>query len=299
MVWNVQGTGNKRKINAIKEVVRTYKPTVLALVKTHMAEEHAIKMGSILGYAGQSRVNAIGFSGGIWLYWKKDVVTVTPIAEHQQFITVEISRNGELHWFFSAMYANPDPANMRELWVELENFARRNNRPWLLAAFTGPSHTWARGHSVETRQSARLDRALCNADWGALFENAMVRNIPAIQSDHCPLFISPNGFVPLNAINRPFGFQACWLTHENVKEFVDNSWPEEGIFTSHLGTLSKKLQNWNAEVFGDIFKQKKSLMARIEGCQCSLSLSRKTNIIKLEANLRGELDEVLAREELL
>ncbi|XP_074266599.1 uncharacterized protein LOC141589876 [Silene latifolia] len=305
MVWNVQGTGNKKKINANKEVVRIYKPTVLA--------------------------------GGIWLYWRKDVVTVTPIAEHQQFITVEISRNGELPWFFSAVYASLDPANRRQLWVELENFARHNNRPWLLAgdfnetrslrerhgrdhnmarrcenfdnwienceflelAFTGPSHTRARGNSVGTRQSARLDRALCNAYWGALFEDAMVRHVPIIQSDHCALFISPNGFVPLNAINRPFRFQACWLTHENFKEFVDESWPEEGIFTARLETLSQKLQTWNAEIFGNIFKQKKTLLACIEGCQRSLSLGRKSNLIKLEAKLRRELDEILAKEELL
>ncbi|XP_074265328.1 uncharacterized protein LOC141587759 [Silene latifolia] len=337
MVWNVQGTGSKNKISAIKEVVRTYKPTVLALVETHMGGDHAIKLGTILGYDGHSRVNAIGFSGGIWLYWKKDIVSINPIVEHQQFITVEISRNRELPWFFSAVYASPDSTNRRELWSELETFARMNNRPWIMAgdfnetrslaerhggnksmarrcerfnnwiencefielAFSGPAHTWARGNSVETRQSARLDRALCNAEWGELFEDAMVRHLPAIQSDHCPLFISPNGFVPLNAINRPFHFQACWLTHENFKEFIDNSWPDEGIFTHRLDILSRKLQDWNSNVFGNIFKQKRILMARIEGCQRELSKFRSSNLIKLEAKLRREYDEVLAREELL
>ncbi|XP_074306224.1 uncharacterized protein LOC141641463 [Silene latifolia] len=303
MVWNVQGTGSKNKISAIKEVVRAYKPTVLALVETHMGGDHAIKLGNILGYGDHSRVNTIGFSGGIWLYWKKDIVSINPIVEHQQFITVEISRNGELPWFFSAVYASPDPTNRRELWSELENFARMNNRPWIMAgdfnetrslserhggnesmarrcerfnnwiencefivlAFSGPAHTWARGNSVETRQSASLDKALCNAEWVEMFEDAMVRHLPAIQSDHCPLFISPNGFVPLNAINRPFRFQACWLTHENFKEFIDNSCPDEGNFTHRLDILSRKLQDWNSNVFGNIFRQKRTLMARIKG----------------------------------
>ncbi|XP_074289370.1 uncharacterized protein LOC141614525 [Silene latifolia] len=154
----------------------------------------------------------VGFSGGIWLYWRTNVVTVNPVREHAQFITVEVARNGDFPWFFSAVYASPDPTNRRELWTELENFARDNNRPWIMVgdfnetrslserhggdsnmarrcgrfnnwiencdlielAFTGPSHTWARGKSIETRQSARLDRALCNADWGAMFEEAMV-----------------------------------------------------------------------------------------------------------------------------
>ncbi|XP_074266591.1 uncharacterized protein LOC141589867 [Silene latifolia] len=166
-------------------------------------------------------------------------------------------------------------------------------------AFTGPSHTWARGNSLETRQSARLDMALCNSDWETMFEDAMIRHVSAIQSDHCPLFISPNGFVPLNAVNRPFRFHACWMIHEKFKEFVDNSWPEEGSFPSRLNELSHKLQTWNSEVFGDIFKQKRTLMARIEGFQLDLSLARRSNLIKLEAHLRKEIDDILARQEIL
>ncbi|XP_074299787.1 uncharacterized protein LOC141630954 [Silene latifolia] len=337
MVWNVQGTESKNKISAIKEVVKTNKPTVLTLVETHMGGEHAIKLGNILGYDGHARVNTVGFSRGIWVYWRNDLVSVTPITEHAQYLTFEVARNGELPWIFSAVYASPDPSNRRELWTELENFARVNNQPWLIAgdfnetrslserhggdqnmarrcerfnswiedcelielAFTGPNHTWARGNSMETRQSARLDRALCNSDWGIQFEEAMVRHLPAISSDHCPLFISPNGFVPLSAVNRPFRFQGCWLTHEDFKIFIDTNWPSEGIFPTRLDELSHKLQTWNEEVFGNIFRKKRELMARIEGCQRELSKTRVSHLIKLEVRLRKELEEVFAREELL
>ncbi|XP_074298539.1 uncharacterized protein LOC141629436 [Silene latifolia] len=293
MVWNVQGPGNNRKISAIKEVVRTYKPTVLALVETHMGDDHATKLEDILVYKGQSRVSAIGFSGGMWVYWNLEVVYVTPVTHHQQYITLEVARQGELPWFFSAVYASPDPTNRRVLWSELEEFARANNRPWLLTrdfnetrslserhggdynmarrcaifinwienceliklAFLGSAHTWARGNSVEIRQSARLDRALCNGDWGSLFEDAM--------------------------------------------EFVDQNWPSSGEFPVRLDGLSEKLQSWNSEIFGNIYKRKKSLIARIGGYQKELSIARRTNYIKLEAKLRKELDEVLAQEEIL
>ncbi|XP_074267507.1 uncharacterized protein LOC141590888 [Silene latifolia] len=337
LVWNVQGTGNKNKINAIKEVVRLYKPTVFALVETHMGGEHAIKLGNIIGYDGNARINTVGFSGGIWLYWKTELISVTPIVEHQQLMTVEIARNGDLPWFFSAVYASPDPTNRRELWVELENFARNNNHPWMLAgdfnetrnlnerhggdqnmmrrcekfnewieqcelielAFSGSSHTWARGNSLETRQSARLDRALCNSSWSTLFENALVRHLPAFQSDHCPLLISPNGFAPVSNINRPFKFQACWLKHENFTEFIEENWPSNGIFTDRLDKLSKDLQEWNKQTFGNIFRKKRELIARIGGCQRELSRARIGYLIKLEAKLRRELDDILEQEELL
>ncbi|XP_074293271.1 uncharacterized protein LOC141620249 [Silene latifolia] len=186
----------------MKELVKTYKPTIPALVETHMGGDHAENIQKIIGYEGHSRIDAVGFSGGIWVYWKTDIVNVVPVYEHSQFITLEVSRTGGVPWLFSAIYASPDPTNRRALWSELESFARRNNLPWLLAGdfnetrslderhggdsnmarrcdkfnnwienyelieleFSGPAHTWARGNTPETRQSARLDRALCNAE---------------------------------------------------------------------------------------------------------------------------------------
>ncbi|XP_074266442.1 uncharacterized protein LOC141589715 [Silene latifolia] len=208
------------------------------------------------------------FCGGIWLYWRPEFVSVLPVKEHPQYITIEVSRNGELPWFFSVVYASPNPSNRVELWSELERFARNNDHPWMLAGdynetrslterhggnnnmarrcelfnnwiescqlieleFSGPAHTWSRGNSEATRQSARLDRALCNSEWGTMFGDA---------------------------------------------------------------------SRWNEDVFGNIFRQKRQLIARIEGCQRILSTQRQSHLIKLEAKLRKELDDILEREELL
>ncbi|KAL2926253.1 Protein FixB, partial [Bienertia sinuspersici] len=87
--------------------------------------------------------------------------------------------------------------------------------------FAGASHTWARGNTPHTQKSARLDRAICNGEWSLRFEHAQVKHLLAIQSDHCPLLISPNGFSPLASIKRPFRFQAAWMSHEAFKDFVD------------------------------------------------------------------------------
>ncbi|XP_074277012.1 uncharacterized protein LOC141600668 [Silene latifolia] len=143
--------------------------------------------------------------------------------------------------------------------------------------FSGPAYTWARGSSAATRQSARLDRALCNSEWSTQFSEASVRHLPAFQSYHCPLLISPNGFAPLSSVQRPFRFQAAWMTHENFSEFI----------------------RWNEDVFGNIFRKKRELLARIEGCQRELSAHRQNHLIKLESRLRKELDDILEQEELL
>ncbi|KAL2906409.1 putative ATP-dependent DNA helicase HFM1 [Bienertia sinuspersici] len=157
---------------------------------------------------------------------------------------------------------HPNPTKRQELWQELSEFAASNNKTWLIAGdfnetrvrcerssscdattrrsqnfnewiedlelietkFSGPIHTWERGHSKETRRSARLDRALCNAEWGINFNVAKMKHLPALHSDHYPILISPNGFGPMLAITRPFKFQAAWLNHEQFQDFLCDKW---------------------------------------------------------------------------
>ncbi|XP_021761807.1 uncharacterized protein LOC110726644 [Chenopodium quinoa] len=302
-----------------------------------MGGAQAEKIASMVGYSGHSRVDVVGFTGGIWVYWRPDVVTVNPIHKHKQYITMDISRQGVVPWYFTAVYASPDPSQRQELWQELKNFATTHNKPWLIAGdfndtrfpsernsscrettrrsrlfndsveemdlieveFMGAAHTWSRGNSEETRRSGRLDRALCTDNWALQFDKAKVKHLPTIHSDHCPIFISPNGFVPLQALHRPFRFQATWLTHENFKEFVSQKWDSNGTLMSSLSKLSTDLQCWNRDVFGNVFKQKRNLMARIAGVQRKLAEKSYRGLIKLEARLRKDLDEILDREEII
>ncbi|XP_021754411.1 uncharacterized protein LOC110719729 [Chenopodium quinoa] len=255
MVWNVQGAGSSNFISSLKDLIHANKPNVLVLVETHMGGDQAIK---IINYDGHERVDAVGFSGGIWVFWKSEDVIVSPLLKHTQHITMEITRRGDTPWYFSAVYASPDPMKRKELWKDLQEFARLNNKPWMIAGdfndtrfpsernsscretdrrsrlfnnwiedmdlieveFSGAAHTWARGHSLETRHSARLGRALYNEQWATRFDKAAMKHLPAIHSDHCPILISPNGFAPLQALHRPFRFQATWMTHENFKDFI-------------------------------------------------------------------------------
>ncbi|XP_021726206.1 uncharacterized protein LOC110693390 [Chenopodium quinoa] len=285
-----------------------------------MGGDQADRIASILGYNGHTRVDAQGFSGGIWVYWKPELVSIDPIIKSNQYITMTISRRGEEPWYFTLVYASPDPTKHNDLWQELSDFASQNNKPWLLAGdfnetrfgwernsscnertrrterfnhwvednqlieveFSGSPHTWAWGNSMATRRSARLDRALCNSEWGLFFDKARVKHFPAIQSDHCPLLISPNGFAPLETLYRPFCFQAAWLSHENFNEFLCDKWRTDIPLMNLLKSFSSDLQQWNNT-----------------GCSDSFSKWEGLGLLKLEAKLRKELDSVLNQEEML
>lgn len=160
MVWNVQGAGSREFMNVLREIVRTNKPVVLTLVETHMGGEHAQRIATVLGYEGHTRVDAQGFSGGIWVYWKTALVTIDPIAQSGQYITMEITKTGERPWYFSAIYASPDPSNRHELWRELSDFARNNDKPWLLAGdFNDTRYGWERSSACADtiRRSERFN----------------------------------------------------------------------------------------------------------------------------------------------
>lgn len=58
------------------------------------------------------------------------------------------------------------------------------------------------------------------------------------------------------------------------------------------------LGTWNKEVFGDIHKKKRLLVARIEGVQKAFDLNYCTGLIKLDIKLKKELEEVLVQEEM-
>ncbi|KAL2902361.1 hypothetical protein RDABS01_027443 [Bienertia sinuspersici] len=325
MVWNVQGAGSKAFLAALKEIIRVHKPTVIALVETHMDDTCAEQIARQIAFSGHIRVDAEGFSGGIWIYWRSEVVDVHDVVRSRQHITMQIQRNGEDPWFFSAIYASPNPIKRKDLWDHLKSFAASNNIPWVLGGdFNETRYNWERSSSCEevqrrsrnfdllidelellerkcedTRRSARLDRFLCNSEWASRFSNAHVKHLPAIQSDHCLIIISPNGFVPLHSTNKPFRFQAAWLTHEKFQEFVDSNWSNDIPLVPFLKQFSEKLQAWNGEVFHNIFRKKKELLARISGAQKKLATGYDGALVKLESKLRRELDDILYQEELL
>ncbi|KAL2925660.1 DNA polymerase II large subunit [Bienertia sinuspersici] len=121
---------------------------VLVLVETHMGGDYAQNLGFINIYHDQTRVEAQGFSGGILVFLKSELVYIDPIEQSSQYITMVINRQGEEPWYFSAIYASPDPSKRQKLWRELSDFAARHDKPWLLDGdFNETRLSWERSLS--------------------------------------------------------------------------------------------------------------------------------------------------------
>ncbi|KAI9111645.1 hypothetical protein K1719_017335 [Acacia pycnantha] len=191
---------------------------------------------------------------------------------------------------FTAVYANPSEQRRHRTWETLHNMACEIAEPWLLAGdfneiktpaeqqgggrvndlrcrkfndwiedcklidieSNGPFFTW-KGPKWEglDRVYKWLDRCLCNVSWYEKFEEAEVRVLPRLCSDHHPVLVS------LSMENkgwrkRTFRYEAMWKMHSQFEEVIVNSWNGEGDINTKLAGLQQDLIDWNKEVFGQI-----------------------------------------------
>ncbi|CAN1130945.1 hypothetical protein LINPERHAP2_LOCUS6127 [Linum perenne] len=81
--------------------------------------------------------------------------------------------------------------------------------------FTGPKFTWFRGCLRE-----RLDRSLCNDIWLRHFPEASTYHLKRLKSDHRPILIRLTTMSGKVCANRPFRFNAAWLSHEDFLPMI-------------------------------------------------------------------------------
>ncbi|KAG8363065.1 hypothetical protein BUALT_BualtUnG0008000 [Buddleja alternifolia] len=88
--------------------------------------------------------------------------------------------------------------------------------------FEGHPFTWSNQRDRLANIQLRLDRCVANFDWIEIFPKAFVSHLPAINSDHSPLF-----FVTDSSFNygpKPFRFKNMWIRDPSCKDMVFGAW---------------------------------------------------------------------------
>ncbi|XP_058002232.1 uncharacterized protein LOC131179409 [Hevea brasiliensis] len=308
-----------------------HKPSLIAVLESHISGRRADDVIKKLSVLHSHRVKVNGFLGGIWLLWNKEW-SVTILENDKQYIHASVVENGSLLMHFTAVYGSPSLMHRRRLWQKLHRICDQSQVPWLAAGdynalltadekrggamhrssidkdfvqwfeandvidhgFRGPKFTWQRRCLF-----GRLDRALCNEDLCLRFKEASVFHLPRLYSDHRPILVQLNMLGASHTSDRPFKFQAAWMTHELFGQFMLDKWSRSSDLMSSLGGLTVDLKDWNFHVFGNVYKQKRQLIARIDGIQHYLENRQSHFLQKLEMQLRRELDTIRYREELI
>ncbi|XP_050217262.1 uncharacterized protein LOC126668089 [Mercurialis annua] len=286
-IWNCQGAAKNDFLRTFISFCDCYNPSLVVLVEPRISGLKADKIIKRSGFDFSHRVEAQGFSGGIWILWKSNI-HVSVMFNHRQFIHTKITVGATNDdFYFTAVYGSPHSPGRRTLWNDLTALGMDNNVPWLLAGdfnailnaidrrggshlrglgcphfndfvdcnaliqldFVGPALTWRRGNLMQ-----RLDRALCNDKWLKKYPEAITHHLPRINSDHRPILVKLHNHKHNASGNKPFRFLASWLIHHDFQQVVKNCWSNNSSFTDNVHHFINNIRDWNTNVFGNVFK---------------------------------------------
>ena len=71
IVWNSNGAASREFLRTEKEIIRTNKPTIFGLFEIKVSGVKADSICRKLGFDEWIRVEALGYSGGIWVFWNE------------------------------------------------------------------------------------------------------------------------------------------------------------------------------------------------------------------------------------
>ena len=324
ITWNCQGALDKKFPSVFKTLVANYKPEIFVLVEPRISGSKADKVIQKLRFSHSHRVEAHGFSGGIWVLWSNNV-QVTVLHCHFQFIHMKVVYlESNLSFHFTAVYGSPHAQYRRLLWSDLTLHSPPPSSPWLLAGdfnattapedrcggasrrnhgcpafksfinhsglidlgFSGSRFTWRRGATF-----VRLDRALATSSWLTLFSHSRVTHLPMVLSDHRPILLSLGIHARIAPREKPFKFLAAWLTHPSFKDLVRATWLPGDSIPSNIRRFTSAAMAWNSEVFGSIGLRKKRTCARLQGAQRSLEDQPHSDfLLRLEQSLREDFE---------
>ncbi|CAL5362434.1 unnamed protein product [Camellia sinensis] len=339
LFWNCRGAGNNKFKCNLVELIKLHKPEILILMETKVAFSTMNNFFNSLGFTASSTVDPVGRMGGIWIVWDTTQVNVRASSVNSQAIHATVHKEDYEEWVLAAVYASPNPTLRDQMWHDLTAVATNMKKPWLVAGdfndyanqgerrsysanqnsrrtqkfidrinscnlidlgSTGPRMTWTNNRKGLANTMERLDRAMCNAEWRTMFPEATVRVLPRTYLDHSPLVVYTQGMHSFNPHNRPFRFEAAWMSHPGLIEVVKSSWHfMNNKLLDATAEFTHRVNAWNKEIFGNIFKRKRRLLARIEGIQKVLAVQFSHNLQHLENDLIKEYNETLLQEEML
>ncbi|XP_019178890.1 PREDICTED: uncharacterized protein LOC109174053 [Ipomoea nil] len=201
ITWNCQGAASKGFIRAAKWMIRSHNPDILCHMETKTSGTNADDVCKKLGFDKWARVEALGFSGGIWILWYDDL-NIEILSSHPQFIHMAVEGKNNNKWTSMTVYGSPSLHLRKRLWNDLRQNKTKVSGPWLIAGdfnavisneetsnhdggtshrnedfknwifneglvdlgYTGQPFTWKRGTDLSMFRGARLDRALCSMD---------------------------------------------------------------------------------------------------------------------------------------
>ena len=94
----------------------------------------------------------------------------------------------------------------------------------------------------------RLDWAFANNDWFLRFTRTREHHLNANSSNHCPLWIIPNG-LDHPCISKPFRFEEMWLSDKGCTKTVKAVWLSHDCLDPSKRAVQLKVEQVELKIF--------------------------------------------------
>jgi hypothetical protein len=214
-----------------------------------------------MGYSGSFAVSCEGLSGGLALFWLQSF-SISLKGFNAHCIDVVISGDSGDSWRTTFVYGEPRRDKRHEFWQLLHRLHSVWKGPWLCCrdfnealthdehygssersdahmllfrecledcglvdlGYTSPKYTWTNKQDADNNVRVRLELAVANGAFTAMFDECRVEQVITSTSDHMAQAISMGSFA--NPATRPpvqfgFRFEATWLRSPEYKEVLE------------------------------------------------------------------------------
>lgn len=106
LIGNCRGEGGLNFHNLIRDCIRIYKLDFVAMLAPRISGFVAESVINRIGLDDGARVDAIGFSGGIWCLWKANCPPIRVVSTSRYCIHLLVNADSPSAWYLSVIYAS-------------------------------------------------------------------------------------------------------------------------------------------------------------------------------------------------
>ncbi|KAK9992710.1 hypothetical protein SO802_027695 [Lithocarpus litseifolius] len=230
--WNCQGLGNPWTGRSLRKIVREQDPTVCFLMETRLDKDGFQTLYGNLPYQNKIVVKHPDSGGGLAFLWKNSI-TLETFVEGPWLVVGDF--NSFLHASEKKSKRPPQYSQVDAFRTALESCQLQD------LGFKGYPFTWNNRRPGEANTKIRLDRAVANNDWIGKFQMSKVLHLSTHASDHLPILLQVQSFVPQRR-ERRFKFKEAWLLMEECEVTVKEAWNSGLVGEQGLASILKKIQ---------------------------------------------------------
>eukprot|EP00253_Pinus_taeda_P035742 PITA_35742 len=322
--WNVRGLNSPSKHRMIKNLIQQEKPTIVFLQETKSSTEAIERIrGKVWAGSSAISVDAFGASVGLAILWNPQIITLYDFHATLHLIQASFHLIGtEIHGHLTNVYF---PHTIQQKLELLEMISILNeNRKFSLSIGGGDFNIIT---SMAKKQGGRIRLHSDSEGLKEFIQNNHLMDLPTsngiftwtnkrrgihLIASKLDRFLLSHNAIHLggrgNRCNRPFRFEAFWLTKATFKTVVSDAWAAyiqpEGAkmyqFQQKLKNLKYVIKVWNRTNFGNIQEKHSQLEQQMHILQQTLILEgRSEEQAQQEQILWNQIEEHRKQEEIL